>query len=105
MQRLMRHLSVFSLLALTACQNVERPNANACWVNASGGYKRCYNLLTDYDSNGIRLPNAKPKDVPISELKHLNGALTFDASSQRELKRFMDESRKEYKDLKERCGL
>lgn len=98
-------LSVSSLLVLAACGSVERPNANACWVNAAGGYKTCYNLLTDYDKNGVRLPGAKPKNVPLTELKQLNGALTFDAASQKELKRFLDESRKEYADLKEQCGL
>jgi hypothetical protein len=105
MSPLTKFLSVSSLLLLAACGSVERPNANACWVNAAGGYKRCYNLLTDYDANGIRLPGAKPKDVPLSSIKELNGALTFDATSQKELKRFMDETRKEYHDLKERCGI
>jgi hypothetical protein len=66
--------------------------------------KTCYNLLTDYDANGIRLPGAKPKNLPLTEIKQLNGALTFDAKSQKELKRFLDETRKEYADLKERCG-
>ena len=97
-------LSVFSLLVLCACGSVERPDANACWVNAAGGYKRCYNLLSDYDQNGVRLPSAKPIDVPVT-LQSLNGALTFDAASQKELKRFLDQSRKEYNDLKARCGL
>ena len=105
MSRLTKPLSVFSLLLLAACGSVERPNANACWVNAAGGYKTCYNLLTDYDRNGVRLPGAKPSLVPLTDIRQLNGALTFDAPSQKELKRFMDQSRKEYNDLKARCGI
>lgn len=89
---------------LVSCGSIERPDANACWINAAGNYKRCYNLLTDYDKNGIRKPDATPKDIPLNGISSLNGALTFDSKSQKELKRFLDESREEYNDLKERCG-
>lgn len=87
------------------CAEVKRPDADACWVNAAGGYKRCYNLLKDYDKDGTRLPDAKPKDVPISTLADINGNLVFDALGQKEVKRFINQSNKEFKDLKERCGI
>lgn len=103
----MRFLMLVSICSvLVACGDVKRPDAMACWVNAAKQEKLCFNMLTDYDKNGVRKPDAKPKRLPVANLNELNGYLVFDnVQAQTEVKRYLDESRRAYQDLKQRCGM
>lgn len=98
MKPLVKCSLLFLATLISACSS--RPKSEACWVNAQGPYKACYNLAEDYDDQGNRKPGVKPDIIPIAGLGDLNGHLTFDPQAQRELKRFLDESRREYERLK-----
>jgi hypothetical protein len=74
---------------------VVRPNLDACWINDVSKSKECYNTLSDYDYNGIRLPNATKEIVSLPRgLRDLRGNLCINPTGQEELLRFLDETRK-----------
>lgn len=74
----MKLLSVFSLLALSACMSVERPDAYAWGVNGPKQRLEGFNIKHDYDSNGVRLPGAQMTVKPLANgLNSLNGAICF----------------------------
>lgn len=89
---LMTCLSVFNISCGTG---VVRPNIDACWVNDKSEKCEIYNTMTDYDNDGYRLPDAKLKYRSLSRgLRDLRGNLCINANGQKELIRFMDETRK-----------
>ena len=78
---------------LLGCQSIQRPNAWMGGVNASKKEFRAYNLRTDFDVDGNRLPEAKPKISYLTGLKDLNGYICVDPNSFEELKRYVGELR------------
>jgi len=66
---------VLLTLMLTACASVERPDALICGVNSKAMKLRCYNIKDDFTNDGIRKPDAKAKDIPISSIHNLNGGI------------------------------
>lgn len=107
--RLTTQVSIFSLLLLAACGSKnERPDAKASWINKPGLKLVTYNMKTDYDEYGNRLPEAKPVVTQFATceamLTALNVSVCFDPLSQRELKRSLDQTQKYVETLKDRCG-
>lgn len=102
--------SICSLFLLTGCSSsgLDRPDANATWINASGLKTESYNLLKDYDNDGNRLPDAKPtvaKYATAQEmLRQMNVWVCFDVASQKEIKAKLDEANQYIKLLKDKCG-
>lgn len=85
-------LSMTFLSIFEGCvSRVPRPSAEVCWVNAPGGRKECFNVKTDYDDLGNRLPDAKPKIVHITGLQDLNINLCVDIPSQKALSAYRTE--------------
>lgn len=69
--RMMR-LTVFSLLIVTACAGVPRPDTDLCTANAPAKHWKCYNLLKDYDDRGQRNPEAKATFKPLNSISDAN---------------------------------
>lgn len=65
--------------------SIERPNALLCVVNAPIGsttpHKDCWNMKTDYDANGKKLPGVKPMVMPLNSLNDLNKTFSMDPDS------------------------
>jgi len=72
------NLVICSSLLLCSCASVQRPNAYAWGVNGKAEQIEGYNVKTDYDDNGVRLPDAKKVIHPLPNgLRDLNGAICF----------------------------
>lgn len=84
-------LIAFSLL-LVGC-DVPRPNTDLCGVNAQKLERRCYNLKTDYDRDGNRKPNAKPKIKPARDVYDLDRNFCTDPDGFAELKAYIKKLR------------
>ena len=108
--RLMRPLVICSLIFLGACAGVDRPDGYAKYINRPGRKIVAYQMKTDYDVNGNRLPDAKPVETKFQSDKDLLDALgkslhvCFDAHAQKEIKRAAKESADLITALRERCA-
>lgn len=108
--RLTTLVSICSALILAGCSGaVDRPNADAKWINKPALKLVGYNLKTDYDQYGNRLPEAKPKEQVFGScdemLQALNVSVCFDPKGQKEVKRSLNESQEYISLLKEKCGM
>lgn len=45
------------------CAKLKRPDTDLCGINVPGLELRCYNLLKDYNDDGSRKKDAKPKQI------------------------------------------
>ena len=86
------------LIVLAGCASVERPNAEICGINAKSSQLRCYNLKSDYDADGYRLPDAKPVVKPIASLMSLNGGMYLSKSDIAPVQAYIDAIRRLYKE-------
>ncbi len=90
--------------SLSACA-IQRPNSDVCIINAPSGWRKCYNLRTDYDDNGILKKDAKPTYRLNPDITYLNKALVIDSSSGFEdgiafLKTYINQLRDRYEQCK-----
>lgn len=70
-------LAAACFLLEAGCASVERPYSYVWGINGSASQREGYNIKTDYDSEGVRLPNAKSVLRPLGSLRELNGAVCF----------------------------
>jgi hypothetical protein len=91
---------------VTACAGIPAPKTYVCVVNAANDLpvarRKCYNMETDYDADGIRKPEAKPiyRDNPT--IKDLNKFMVIDGPTgtvdgQAALSAWLQKVRKHYK--------
>lgn len=85
-------LSTVIILFASAC-SVPRPNTDLCGVNAAKHERRCYNLRDDYDENGNRKPDAKPKIKPARDVQDLDRNICTDPDGFAELKAYIKKLR------------
>lgn len=101
MQRLLlkstKHLAIPLIIFSGAC-SASAPDTNVCEINASGGYRLCYNLKRDYDSNGDMKPGVQPFKIPFAALSDLNKLTCVDQVGLSNMKVFASEVRQELKD-------
>jgi hypothetical protein len=96
---------LFLTFDLLACQSLKRPDADACGINAVKGYKRCFNILHDYDNDGVLLPGHEAHIFPVNALKDLNANICVDPQGFEKIQTYAKELRTDYEDLRKRCGL
>jgi hypothetical protein len=70
--------------SLSGCAGIQKPNTDLCIVNAPPGdttthKRKCYNMATDFDDNGVRLPAAKPVYRENPTVQDLNKFLVIDS--------------------------
>ncbi len=85
--------------SLSAC-GVPKPDTDICGVNSEANHKLCYNLKKDYDNNGNRKPDAKPKVVEIQSLHDLNKNICTDPDGFENLLAYIKEMREKLKDCR-----
>jgi hypothetical protein len=100
--RLIALLSISSILAGCADLGVKPPNTDWMHVNAPGKRLRGYNLATDYDADGNRLPGAKAIVTPVSSLDDLNGWACTNPDGEAEIKRAYQQMKAKVADLNAR---
>jgi hypothetical protein len=81
---------------LTACSSIKRPDTNLCVVNAVASHLTCYNMLRDYQDDGMIKPDAKPTIIPVDDLSDLNKFITTDPEGFARLKLYVKELRTYY---------
>lgn len=96
----MRVLTALSIsFSLVSCAGVERPDTDVCVANVPALHERCYNLKKDYDDQGNRRPDAKPKTIVYKDeaamLAGLNKKTCVDPDGLANLKAYIDELRRQ----------
>lgn len=74
--------TLFVAFNLAACGAIPKPNTDLCIVNAPDGTthkRKCYNMATDYDDNGVLLATAKPVYRENARVEDLNKFLVIDS--------------------------
>lgn len=90
----LRKLGIYLLvLGMTACAQVQRPDAWVCGVNARGMKLRCYNIKADYSDEGTLKPDAKPTEFALKSLNDLNAWVCMDPLSLEKFKVYMGDLR------------
>ena len=79
MKAFIRHWTIFSLLLLSGCGAIERPNTDLCIINAQAHHRVCYNIRDDYTDEGKLKPDAKPKIRINLSIEDLDKALIVDS--------------------------
>lgn len=92
--------TLFLTFSLLGCSHIQKPDSNIYGVNAKSHELRGYNIKTDYDDNGDRKPDAKPKIYELKSLDQLHGWFCTDPVSLQRIKVLIDDVRDE---LKSRC--
>lgn len=64
--------TISSILFLSGCAALGRPDTDLCIVNAPMSQLRCYNLKTDYSEEGTLLHHAIGRTVPVNNISDLN---------------------------------
>jgi hypothetical protein len=91
-------LMIFSLVVLSGCGSVERPDTDMCVVNVPGEYLYCYNLKRDYTDEGVRKKEALPTYRPLKVLNDVNKYTCTDPQGMGNLKVYIKELKKEVAD-------
>jgi hypothetical protein len=89
--RLTISLVVFNCLLLTGCMSVSRPDAYLCGINAKSMVLRCYNLKSDFDSQGNLKAQAKPLIQPIKDVMSLNAGIYDSAQDFTSIKTYVNQ--------------
>lgn len=79
---------------LTSCATVPRPDTDLCVVNAEGPYQMCFNMKSDYKSDGKLKPDAKPKYKPALTVMDLNKNICTDPDGFANLRAYITKLRK-----------
>ena len=72
---------VTTLLVVSSCASIQRPNVDVGIVNAPGKRVKYYNLERDYDADGKLKPGAVPTYRPFAKLEDLNKRLCLDSDA------------------------
>lgn len=86
---------IFSLF-FVGCMGVQRPDTNIYVVNAPAKHLKGYNMRSDYDANGVLLPNAVPIILPISTIDDVNKYNCTDPDGFANLKIYIEQLRDYY---------
>lgn len=70
-----------TILVLTSCATIKRPNVDLCIVNAPNKTRKCYNMERDYTSDGLIKPGAKAVYRVTESVEDLNKGLFVDSDS------------------------
>lgn len=98
MTRLQKKLwTIFSILIISGCSSLERPDTNLCIINAPLNQMKCYNLKEDYDERGVITFEALPSIIPIEGVEDINKFICTDPNSFANLKAYIKALRKENK--------
>lgn len=65
-------IAILTISSLTSCAGIKRPDTDLSVVNVPFSELESYNMLKDYDDNGILLPTAVKKITPITGLGDVN---------------------------------
>lgn len=89
-----------TILVLTSCASIKRPNVDLCIVNAPNKVRKCYNMERDYDENGRLIRGAKAVYRKNESVEDLNKGLFVDSDTGPEdglarLKAYIKELREE----------
>lgn len=83
--------TIFSLILLSGCGGIKRPDSDLCVINVPGQTMKCYNLNHDYTSEGKLKSDAVPKYKPVLTLDDVNKLTCTDPDGLANLKVFIKE--------------
>ena len=89
----------WAVFSLSACGTV-RPKGDICLTNAARGYRLCYDMEKDFDSNGDILPGREPHYKRFYYLNDVDRHVVFDPDSWAEVKAFVRFLKEKY----EKCS-
>ena len=93
MLRLIPLLIIFSGCvtgSMKPSHDVERPDADLCFINATLKHKKCYNLKADYNQDGSRKPSAKARFYPLPDVSAIDSNVCADPKSFEALKAYFN---------------
>lgn len=104
MTRLMTVFAIlFASVLLIGCAGAPKaPKGELCGINASSGYKLCFDFEKDFDANGKLKSEARGARSSIT-LQSLHKGWFLDASSKEELQAYAEKWKQRYLDLKKKC--
>lgn len=85
-------LSIYSILLVSGCAaGPARPDTNLYQiiVSSEGNEAFGYNMLRDYDNDGVLRPGAQPTVIPLGDIKDLKGWYCTDEKGFKRLKVYL----------------
>lgn len=106
MPQKMRWIIFSALLALTACNEVKRPDTDLCVLNtfASPPHGTCFNLLRDYNDDGTRKRNAQPTIKIVNTIADINKVIYTDPQGWANFKAYVNQLKEEANPSQEIVG-
>lgn len=90
----LKKLPTLLLMAFSSCSTLPpRPEATVCLINALGQYRKCYDMSSDYDSQGKLLPSAIPSYKSTTTIEELDKFWVLDVDSFANLKAYLNQLR------------
>lgn len=94
----MKLCQAFSLILLSSCATISKPNAHLCVVNAPAAHLKCYNLSTDYNDDGNIKNTAKAKFFRAETIEDLNKGVWMSNNDWAKVKVWIRQLRKAYEE-------